>query len=143
MEAYMVCCSILLIYVAYITNLQTDCSPNNWSDTMCVLTSAMQIYNHERHFAKKWICWNDAINYLSKGARDFVNSHISATVNVLQNKSEIESYSFWLFIFDGPHPSNLREDFNVIYTKVLAQNVFQANLLRKAYVYLIESEKHH
>lgn len=85
----------------------------------------------------------DAINYLSKGTRDFVNSHISATVSVLQNKSEIESYLFWLFIFDSPHPSNLREDFNVIYTKVFAQNVVQANLLRKAYVYLIESEKHH
>lgn len=85
----------------------------------------------------------DAINYLSTNIRDFVNSHTSATVNVLQNKSEFESFSFWLFIFDSPHPSNLREDFNMIYTKVLAQNVFQANLLRKAYVYLIESEKQH
>ena len=85
----------------------------------------------------------DAINYLSTNIRDFVNSHTSATVNVLQNKSEIECFSFWLFIFDSPHPSNLREDFNMIYTKVLVQNVSQANLLRKAYESLIESETQH
>lgn len=85
----------------------------------------------------------DGINYLSKNIRKFVNTHTSVVVNVLQNKSEIESFSFWFFIFDSPHPSNLREDFNLIYTKVLAQNIFQANLLRKAYEYLIESEKYH
>lgn len=84
----------------------------------------------------------DGIGDLSRGMRKYVKSHTCEVVNVLKNKSEIESFSFWHFIFDGPHPSNSREDFNLIYTKVLAQNAFQANLLRNAYNQLIENEEH-
>ena len=84
----------------------------------------------------------DGIADLSRGMRKYVKSHTCGVVNVLKNKSEIESFSFWHFIFDGPHPSNSREDFNLIYTNVLAQNAFQANLLRKAYDQLIKEGEH-
>lgn len=84
----------------------------------------------------------DGINYLSMGMLEYVKSHTCGVVNVLKNKSEMESFSFWHFIFDGPHPSNLKKDFDIIYPKVLAQNVFQADLLRKAYNQLIKNEEH-
>lgn len=84
----------------------------------------------------------DGINFLSKGMLEYVKLHICGVVNVLKDKSEIESFSFWHFIFDGPHPSNKREDFNLIYTIVLTQNGFQANLVRKAYDQLIKEDEH-
>lgn len=84
----------------------------------------------------------DGIGDLSSGMRKYVKSHTCGVVNILKNKSEIESFSFWHFIFDGPHPSNSKEDFNLIYNKVLAQNAFQANLLRKAYDQLIKEDEH-
>ncbi|MDR0971420.1 MAG: hypothetical protein LBM25_03435 [Bacteroidales bacterium] len=65
--------------------------------------------------------------------------YVLKAVNTL---SEKDAYGFWFFIFDRPHPSNLKELYDALYKIAIIKDSKQALLMEKAYKWLIEEDDH-
>jgi hypothetical protein len=52
-----------------------------------------------------------------------------------------EIFSFWYFLFDGPHPENYKDDYNKLYNQCKELDSEIAELMRQAYEKLLSEDK--
>lgn len=84
----------------------------------------------------------DAINYFQYGLRNNTKSNIELYCKLLSKYSDDDIYSFWYFYFDGPHPENVKPDYESLLAEVKQHNAKIAGLMECAFKKLRLEKSH-
>lgn len=86
----------------------------------------------------------DAISAVQNFTRDLVIIYPNKTITLLEKYSENDIFSFWNFMFDGPHPDDKQnlKIYNTIHSEVEKINKEQSELIKLAYLKIKEDSEH-
>ncbi len=84
----------------------------------------------------------DAINYFQFGLRNNTRADTELYCRLLSGYSDDEIYSFWHFYFDGPHPENVKSDYESLHSEVRELNPAISKLMESAYKKLVSGRSH-
>ena len=85
----------------------------------------------------------DAINILQEYIQTTVKENTKDFCLFLSGYSSKVISDFWHFYFDGPHPENYKEDYEVLYSNCKAIDPNIAELMKKAYGQLLSEHNNH
>lgn len=83
----------------------------------------------------------DAVNYFQDEFITAIKKYPKQFLFVISSKTREESSSVWYFLFDGPHPSNTKEDYNDMYNLIKPLSNMQANILKQQFEILLKEER--
>ena len=83
----------------------------------------------------------DAVNYFQDEFIAAIKKYPKQFLFVISSKTVEESSSVWYFLFDGPHPSNTKEDYKDMYNLIKPLNNMQADLLEQQFEILLKDER--
>lgn len=105
----------------------------------------------KKEFARKVIkiaiegkkCDDDAEFYFQRGLQQKYANNVKLYSKLLSEYSTNDIFNFWYFYFDGPHPENLKDDYEKLNSKVREINVEIANIMTNAYEKLLSEYDGH
>lgn len=92
-------------------------------------------------FEGKWEA--DAIGYFQHLLLERMKEQTSIVIDILSKYETEKIYSFWYFLFDGPHPGNYKNDVLQLHGEISQLQPQIANLLYQAYDDLISNYDGH
>lgn len=82
----------------------------------------------------------DAVGYLQMKLIELAKQDIDMTLEILNPKPNDRDAKFWRFLFDGPHPSGHKADFDTLHALVIDKNPAQARVMMQEYNKLLDEE---
>jgi hypothetical protein len=84
----------------------------------------------------------DAVGSFQSMIQNVIRDNLNLFLILLSERDAREISDFWYFYFDGPHPSNLKGRYELLYPQVKAINANIARLMSQAFEKLLSEEDH-